>query len=375
MKSTHIQDISKQEVKSLLKLNPFELFTLADELREEINGEVVTYVVNRNINFTNICEGNCTFCAFHSRNGKGFFLSEGEILKKVEEAVKMGATEVCIQGGLYPGMKLDDYCSIIRPIRDNYDVHIHAFSPMEVLHASRNSKTSIEATVEALKQNGLDSMPGTAAEILNDSIRRQICPQKLTTREWIGIIKKAHQLGIPTTATMMYGHIESLEDRLDHMFLIRKLQRETRGFTEFIPLTFMSKNNPLSEKSPGASGMDDLKVYALARLIFGSDLKNVQASWVKLGVKLAQVALHCGANDLGGTLMEESISRSAGSKSGEYLAPEEFARIIKAAGRKPEERTTLYEPVERRGEKWLSKKKSSTQEKQNLFTRPMRATS
>lgn len=337
--------ISKLEAKELLKLNPFELFTIADRVREELVGDVVTYVVNRNINFTNICTGNCRFCAFHSRGGNGFFLSEEKILKKVEKAIEIGATEICIQGGLYPGMKLEDYCNIIRPIKENYDIHIHAFSPMEVLHAARNSKTSPGETLKTLKQNGLDSMPGTAAEILNDRVRQEICPKKLKTREWISIIKKAHRLGIPTTATMMYGHIESPEDRINHIFLIRKLQRETHGFTEFIPLTFMAKNNPLSKRAHGASGLEDLRVYGLARLIFGCDLNNVQASWVKLGVKLAQVALHCGANDLGGTLVEENISKSAGSRSGEFLSPGEFVQIIKAAGRVPKERNTLYEPV------------------------------
>ncbi|MEM2933537.1 MAG: 5-amino-6-(D-ribitylamino)uracil--L-tyrosine 4-hydroxyphenyl transferase CofH [Halobacteria archaeon] len=334
---------SKQEVKKLLKLKSFELFNLADKLREELVGEIVTYVINRNINFTNICLAKCKFCAFHSQVGDGFFLSIEEILRKVEEAIKLGATEVCIQGGLYPGMKVEDYCNIIRAIKENYDIHIHAFSPMEVWHAARNSKTSVENTLRILKQNGLDSMPGTAAEILNDRIRREICPRKLKTQEWIAIVKKAHELGIPTTATMMYGHVESIEDRIAHMFLIRKLQQETRGFTEFIPLTFMSKNNPLGKKSPGASGLEDLRVIALARLIFACDLKNIQASWVKLGVKLAQVALHCGANDLGGTLMEENISKSAGAKTGEYLSPQEFVQLIKAAGRVPRQRNTLYE--------------------------------
>jgi FO synthase subunit 2 len=334
---------SKRKVKELLKLNPFELFNLADQLREELVGKTVTYVINRNINFTNICIGNCKFCAFHSRGGNGFFLSLEEILKKVKEAIALGATEVCIQGGLYPRMKLEDYCNIIRAIKENYDIHIHAFSPMEVLHAARNSKTSIQSTLQTLKQNGLDSMPGTAAEILDDRIRREICPRKLKTSEWIAIVKKAHELGIPTTATMMYGHIESFEDRINHMFLIKRLQRETHGFTEFIPLTFMSKNNPLGRKSLGASGLDDLRVIALARLIFASDLKNIQASWVKLGVKLAQVALHCGANDLGGTLMEENISKSAGAKTGEYLSPQEFIQLIKAVGKIPRQRSTLYE--------------------------------
>ncbi|RPJ50142.1 MAG: CofH family radical SAM protein, partial [Methanobacteriota archaeon] len=192
---------------------------------------------------------------------------------------------------------------------------------------------------------GLNSMPGTAAEILCDDIREQICPDKLTTAEWVDVVTKAHRTGIPTTATIMYGHIETWEHRLDHIFIIRDIQRNTHGITEFVPLSFMYENNSLSTKSMGASGIDDLRMYAIARIVFGRDLPNVQASWVKLGVKLAQVALWCGANDLGGTIMEENISKSAGAKSGEYLSPQALQTIIRAAGRTPRERTTLYKSV------------------------------
>nr|WP_254591387.1 5-amino-6-(D-ribitylamino)uracil--L-tyrosine 4-hydroxyphenyl transferase CofH [Methanocella conradii] len=335
--------ITKRDALELIKKDPFELFQTADAVREALVGDTVSYIVNRNINFTDKCIGTCRFCAF--RNNTGYQLSIDEILSKVGEAKRYGATEVCIQGGLLPDMYLKDYVAMLKAIKDSYDIDVHAFSPMEVFHMSKISGVSVSRSLEALKEAGLGSMPGTAAEILVDSIRQKICPDKLTTRQWVDVVTKAHKAGIPTTATIMYGHIETWEDRIDHIFLQRDIQRKTHGFTEFVPLTFMSKNNPLGEVAHGASGLDDLRMYALARLIFGKDLVNIQASWVKLGVKLAQVALHCGANDLGGTLMEEKISKSAGSKSGECLSPDELRDIIKGAGRTPRQRTTLYKYI------------------------------
>lgn len=333
-------EIDKEDAFALLKADPFKVFDTANALRKEIVGDAVSYVVNRNINFTDECIGTCTFCSF--RNSIGYRLTIDEILEKVGEAKKIGATEVCIQGGLVEDMFLDDYVAMIKAIASKYDIHTHAFSPMEVYHMSKISGVSVEESLKALKEAGLGSMPGTAAEILVDSIRQQICPDKLTTAEWVDVVKKAHKTCIPTTATIMYGHIETWKDRIEHLFIVRDLQRETGGITEFVPLTFMNRNNPLGGESTGASGMDDLKMYALARIIFGRDIRNVQASWVKLGIKLAQVALYCGANDLGGTLMEERISKSAGATTGEYMSPEDLQNIIKTAGRTPRERTTLY---------------------------------
>nr|WP_325379736.1 5-amino-6-(D-ribitylamino)uracil--L-tyrosine 4-hydroxyphenyl transferase CofH [Methanocella sp.] len=341
--------ITKKDAMALLKEDPFELFQTADAVRRELVGDTVSYVVNRNMNFTDICIGTCAFCAF--RNNENYRLTSAQLLKKVGEAKKYGATEVCIQGGLLPDMYLKDYVAMLRAIKGRYDIDIHAFSPMEVFHMSEISGVTISHSLKELKKAGLGSMPGTAAEILVDSVRKKICPDKLTTRQWVDVVTKAHKTGIPTTATIMYGHIETWKDRLDHIFIQRDIQRETHGFTEFVPLTFMSKNNPLGEivlkqkGSMGASGLDDLRMYALARLIFGPDLVNVQASWVKLGPKLAQVALHCGANDLGGTLMEERISKTAGATAGECLSPEELQAIIRDAGRIPRQRTTLYGDV------------------------------
>lgn len=333
-------EITVDDARELLKASPFQLYETADRLRQEIAGDDVTYVVNRNINFTDECIGTCKFCSF--RNSIGFRLSVDQILQKVAEAKELGATEVCIQGGLVEDMGLPDYVNIIRSIKEKFDVHTHAFSPMEVYHMSRVSGVPVDESLRALKAAGLNSMPGTAAEILDDEVRATICPDKLSTAEWVDVVTRAHRAGIPTTATIMYGHIESWEHRLSHLFIVRDVQRKTGGITEFVPLTFMYENNALTGQSMGASGIDDLRMYALARIVFGRDIPNLQASWVKLGVKLAQVALWCGANDLGGTLMEENISKSAGAKSGEYLSKQALQTVIRAAGRTPRERTTLY---------------------------------
>jgi FO synthase subunit 2 len=327
-----------------LASNPFYLFRIADELRKKEKGDVVTYVVNRNINFTNVCVGNCKFCAFREEKERGYLLSMDAVLSKVDEAVNNEATEICIQGGLHPDLTIADYCGIIESIKSRFDVHIHAFSPMEIYHVARNSGMSEEEVLKELKKAGLGSIPGTAAEILNDSIRDTICPKKIKTEKWVEIIKTAHRLGIPSTSTIMYGHIESLEDRIDHIFKVRKIQKETGGFTEFVLLRFMRKNNELGRiVNRDVSFLENALVHALARVILYPYCVNVQASWVKLGVRDAQRMLYFGVNDLGGTLMEESISRLSGSSAGEYMSPEDFERLIKDAGRTPKRRNTLYE--------------------------------
>ena len=323
--------------------NPGYLFQLADELRKEQKGDIVTYVSNRNINFTNVCVGNCKFCAFREEKERGYLLSMDAVLSKVEEAVNNDATEICIQGGLHPDLTLPDYCRIVEEIKSNFDVHIHAFSPMEIYHVARNSGMSEEEVLKELKKAGLGSVPGTAAEILDDSIREIICPKKIKTARWVEIIKTAHRLGIPSTSTILYGHIESLENRIDHIFKIREIQKETGGFTEFVPLKFMRKNNELGRMvNREVSFLENANVHALSRVILHPYCVNVQASWVKLGVADVQKMLHFGVNDLGGTLMEESISRLSGSLAGEYMRPEDFERLIKDAGRTPKRRDTLY---------------------------------
>ncbi len=326
-----------------LAANPGYLFPLADELRKEQKGDIVTYVSNRNINFTNVCVGNCKFCAFREEKERGYLLSMDAVLSKVEEAVNNDATEICIQGGLHPDLTLPDYCRIVEEIKSNFDVHIHAFSPMEIYHVARNSRMSEEEVLKELKKAGLGSVPGTAAEILDDSIREIICPKKIKTARWVEIIKTAHRLGIPSTSTILYGHIESLENRIDHIFKIREIQKETGGFTEFVPLKFMRKNNELGRMvNREVSFLENANVHALSRVILHPYCVNVQASWVKLGVADVQKMLHFGVNDLGGTLMEESISRLSGSLAGEYMRPEDFERLIKDAGRTPKRRDTLY---------------------------------
>uniref|UniRef100_A0A7C4W330 5-amino-6-(D-ribitylamino)uracil--L-tyrosine 4-hydroxyphenyl transferase n=1 Tax=Geoglobus ahangari TaxID=113653 RepID=A0A7C4W330_9EURY len=334
-------------VKDLIK-NPYRAFELANKLREETKGDVVTYVVNRNINFTDICVNSCLFCSFSNR--RRYFLSEEQIKQKVREAVNYGCTEVTIQGGLFPNPSIEDYLRILRAVREvSSDIHIHAFSPMEVLHVARNEGMSVEDVLIEFKRNGLNSMPGTAAEILVDDVRKKICPQKLKTEEWIEIIKTAHDLGIPTTATIMYGHIETWEDRIKHLEIIRSIQEETGGFTEFIPLPFMDKNNKLGEITSSPNGFEDLLVIAISRIYLHPLIENIQASWVKMGKKLAQAALFMGANDLGGTLMEENISKAAGATSGEFLPVEEMRQLIIAANRIPAQRDTLYNIIRYEG--------------------------
>jgi FO synthase subunit 2 len=340
---------TKEDALLLLKIPPLELFRFADELRSIAVGDTVTYVVNRNINFTSRCMGTCRFCAFRDQNG--YILSLEEIMAKVREAKQANATEVCIQGGLLPGVGLDFYLGIIETIKAEFpEMHIHSFSPMEVYHAAHTSGITVKEALFRLRKSGLDTMPGTAAEILSDRVREIICPLKLRTGEWIDVVRQAHVTGIPTTATMMYGHIETLEERIDHILIIREIQKETGGITEFVPLPFMPYNNPLGEKLMkegryASPGLDDLKNYAIARILLHGHVDNIQASWVKLGKKLAQFSLLCGANDLGGTLMEESISKSAGASNGERISVEELEWMIHGAGRIPKERTTLYRGV------------------------------
>ncbi|MBS7248246.1 MAG: 5-amino-6-(D-ribitylamino)uracil--L-tyrosine 4-hydroxyphenyl transferase CofH [Candidatus Freyarchaeota archaeon] len=346
--------ITVKEAEILFKVTGEELFALihvADELRRRIVGDVVTYVINRNINFTNICINDCLFCAFSRppNSPEGYVTPLETLKKKVLEAVKLGATEVCIQGGLHPDADLETYLDILRAVREvSSSIHIHAFSPMEVKHASVNSGMNVEEVLKAFKENGLNSMPGTAAEILVDRVRRVVCPRKIKVAEWVRIIKSAHRIGIPTSSTMMYGHIESERDKAIHIDLLRRIQRSTGGFTEFVPLSFVHEKTNLYKTGlsrPGATGLEDIKVHAVSRLMLGDLIKNIQVSWVKLGVKFAQFCLNVGANDFGGTLMEENISRIAGSTSGEYLPPSEIERIIRDCGRIPAQRTTTYEII------------------------------
>ncbi|MDP2841062.1 MAG: 5-amino-6-(D-ribitylamino)uracil--L-tyrosine 4-hydroxyphenyl transferase CofH, partial [Candidatus Methanoperedens sp.] len=253
--------------------NPSFLFSLADRLRKRAAGDDVTFVINRNINFTNMCVGTCKFCAFKKQDG--YILSIPEILEKTMAAVAVNATEVCIQGGLLPDWDVSNYCEILESIKNEFpQVHIHAFSPMEVFHAARNTNMSLKETLSCLKKSGLGSMPGTAAEILADRVREEICPDKLTTHEWIDVVRTAHRAGIPTTATIMYGHIETLQERIEHILTIREIQKRTGGFTEFIPLPFMPYNNALGKGVHVSRGIGDLKLHALARVLLYPHIRN-----------------------------------------------------------------------------------------------------
>lgn len=342
---------TKEDALQLLDLEPLKLFSLANKLRNDSVGNTVTYIVNRNINFTNMCVGTCRFCAFRNNGHGGYRLTNDEIMEKVREANKSGSTEICIQGGLLPDVDLGFYQDILESIKSEFpEMHTHAFSPMEVYHAAHLSDMTIKDTLVGLKKSGLDTMPGTAAEILSDRVRKMICPGKLKTAEWVDVITLAHKTGIPTTATIMYGHIETIEERIDHILTIRNIQKYTGGFTEFVPLPFMPYNNKLGEEvlrsgKFSTTGLEDMQLHAIARILLHTHVNNIQASWVKLGKKLAQFALNCGANDLGGTLMEEKISSSAGAINGEYLSVEEFEWLIRGAGRDPKQRNTVYRSV------------------------------
>lgn len=347
--------ISPEEALKLINTTGREfqaLLIAADMRREEIVGNNVTYIKNWNINFTNICTGTCGFCAFKREESsrESYFLSNKEIVHRAKTAWNNGAKEVCIQGGLHPDVDAYYYQKLLIDLRKELpDIYIHAFSPMEILYGAQKSDISLSEELKMLKEAGLDSIPGNAAEILNDDVRKILCPSKMDTAKWLEIVETAHKTGLPTTCTMMYGHIENLNQRIEHMDILRQLQMKTGGFTEFVPLTFMHKNTPIFRKgisSPGSTGIEDLKVYAVARLMFGDILPNIQVSWVKLGFKFAQVCLTAGANDLGGTLGEENISKSAGAQHGVRTNPENFQRIIKNMGRTPAERDTLYKNIE-----------------------------
>jgi len=324
---------------------------VADELRRRRVGNIVTYVVNRNINFTNVCIKQCGFCAFSRdfREEEGYFLPTEEIVRRAKEAYQLGATEVCIQAGLPPDMEGDLYENICRAIKKEIpDIHIHGFSPEEVLYGATRSKVSIKEYLMRLKEAGVNTLPGTAAEILDQKLRDKISPGRISVKDWIEVIKTAHKIGINTTSTMMFGHIETAKDRVDHMAKIREIQKETGGFTEFVPLDFIHSEAPMykhqlhEEIRQGGSGKEVLLTHAIARIMLNNYIDNIQMSWVKEGQKMSQLLLMWGANDFGGTLINESISTSAGSEHGQLLKPKEIKRTVREIGRIPAERNTNY---------------------------------
>jgi len=327
---------------------------VADELRKRRVGDIVTYVVNRNINFTNVCIKQCGFCAFSRdfREEEGYFLPMHEIVQRAKEAHLLGATEVCVQAGLPPDMDGDTYENICRAIKSEVgDIHIHGFSPEEVLYGATRSNVSIKEYLIRLKDAGVNSLPGTAAEILDQAMRDKISPGRISVSNWIEVIKTAHKIGIPSTSTIMFGHLESPEDRAKHIALIRDIQKETKGFTEFVPLNFIHSEAPMYKENlhlnirNGADGKDVLLMHAISRIMLNNHINNIQTSWVKEGAGMAQLSLCWGANDFGGTLINESISTAAGSGYGQLLRPKDIRQVIRQIGRIPAQRTTSYKII------------------------------
>ena len=331
----------------------FALLRAADLARSEDNGDDVSYVVVRNMNFTNVCYVGCSFCGFsrHRDEDDAYDHPLETLLEKARDAVARGATELCIQGGIHPGKDHTHYRDILLAMKREFpDLHLHAFSPEEIDFGQRKSGMELPDYFRWLMDAGLGTMPGTAAEILDDSVRQIISPRKLNTARWVEIVKAAHSVGLRSTSTLMYGHIETVEQVAAHLNLLREIQRETGGFTEFVPLGFIHERNILfnhMNARAGASMPEDLRMIAVARLFLRPWISNIQMSWVKMGPKLAQMALLSGANDFGGTLMEESISRESGSHFGENLPAEEIRQLIRAVGRTPVERSTTYQILRR----------------------------
>ena len=348
------EDITSEEAVVLFGAEGQEynaMVMTADELRRRTVGDIVTYVVNRNINFTNVCIKRCGFCAFSRdfRQEEGYLLPVEEIIRRAKEAWDYGATEVCVQAGLPPKMEGDLYIRLCESLKKELpDMHIHGFSPEEVLYGSIRSESTIKQYLTELKAAGVGSLPGTSAEVLDQELRDKISPGRITVDQWTEVITTAHELGIPTTSTVMFGYLETPTQLAKHMDLIRGIQRQTGGITEFVPLSFVHTEAPMFMKGlvddvrPGPSGIEVIKMHAIARIMLNNWIPNIQASWVKEGSRMSQLLLTAGVNDLGGTLINESISTAAGAQHGQLMRPSEFRQIIRQAGRIPAERYTTY---------------------------------
>ena len=348
------EDITVEEAVVLFETQGQEynaLVMTADELRRRTVGDIVTYVVNRNINFTNVCIKRCGFCAFSRdfRQEEGYLLPVEEIIRRAKEAWDYGATEVCVQAGLPPKMEGDLYIRLCEAIKKELpDMHIHGFSPEEVLYGSIRSDITIRAYLTELKAAGVGSLPGTSAEVLDQELRDKISPGRITVDQWTEVITTAHELGIPTTSTVMFGYLETPTQLAKHIDLIRGIQQQTGGITEFVPLSFVHTEAPMfmqglvNDVRPGPSGIDVIKMHAIARIMLNNWIPNIQASWVKEGPRMSQLLLTAGVNDLGGTLINESISTAAGAQHGQLMRPSEFRQMIRQAGRIPAERYTTY---------------------------------
>ncbi len=345
-------ELSTEQAQRLLEVQGADFHALvraADLAREEDRGDDVSYVVNRNINFTNVCYVGCSFCGFsrHKDDPDAYDHPMETLLEKARDGVARGATEVCIQGGIHPNKDHTHYREILEAIKSEFpDLHIHAYSPEEIDFGHARSGMGLADYLRWLVEAGLGTMPGTAAEILDDSVRNVVSPKKLKTARWVEIVKAAHSIGLRSTCTLMYGHIEDTRHVANHLALLRNIQKETGGFSEFVPLGFIHEKNVLFNHMgarAGSSMSEDVRLVAVARLFLRPWITNIQVSWVKMGPKLAQMGLCAGANDFGGTLMEESISRESAADFGENLPPEDIRRLIRETGRTPVERSTTYQ--------------------------------
>ena len=349
------RDLDEQEISTLFTARGTEMSELckvADELRKEVIGDEVTYVVNRNINYTNLCYFRCRFCAFSkgpkslNLRGDPYLLDTAEVASRAREAWEKGATEVCMVGGIHGSFTGQNYIDYLRAVKDEVpEMHVHAFTPLEVWQGAHTLGISVDEFVEDLKDAGLGTLPGTAAEILDDEIREVICPDKINTRQWADVMRAAHAVGLRATTTIMFGHVDGPINWARHLLVLRDIQAETGGFTEFVPLPFVHMGAPLflqGRSRRGPTFAETIKMHAVGRIALHGYIDNVQVSWVKLGMEGAKLALQSGCNDLGGTLMNESISRAAGASHGQEMLPEELESTIREIGRTPRRRTTLY---------------------------------
>ncbi|WP_439135467.1 5-amino-6-(D-ribitylamino)uracil--L-tyrosine 4-hydroxyphenyl transferase CofH [Pseudomaricurvus sp.] len=349
-------EVSETQGEILLSADGKDLeavMAVANELRLKVHGKRSSYVVTRNINFTNVCHMGCRFCGFgqHKDSQDAELLSMEELGRRVVEATERGATEVCIQGGLHPDLPGSYYRDIVKTVKQaSPSIHLHAFSPFEIYYGARKSRMTYEDFLTDLKECGLGSIPGTAAEILDVEVRKILTKNKLSTESWVEIIKAAHRVGLPSTSTMMYGHVDGPSHWAAHLNLLRDIQKETGGFSEFVPLGFVHYESPLyledSRTRPGPTHREHIAIHAVARIMLHGYIDNIQASWVKLGPQLATQAQSFGVNDMGGTLMNESISRAAGALYGQEVTAPEMERMITSAGFEPWQRSTLYRPAE-----------------------------
>jgi len=350
-------NITQDETIELFNSKGIELNMIAfvaNHLCKRKKGDIVTYVINRNINFTNVCIKRCGFCAFSRdfREEEGYFLPIEEIVRRAKEAEKLGATEVCIQAGLPPrmdGMLYVDICKAIKKELPN--IHIHAFSPEEILYGAKRTNCSVQVYLKMLKEAGLGSIPGTAAEILDQQIRDKISPGRISVKDWIKVVKCAHSIGISSTSTIMYGHIENYTHITKHLSILKDIQKETGGFTEFVPLSFVHTEAPMYNRNlidgirNGPTGVEVLKMHAISRIYLNNNIDNIQVSWVKEGPRMGQILLESGANDFGGTLINESISTSAGASFGQLLKPKMIRNLIHRMGKIPAQRKSDYQLI------------------------------